>query len=405
MVEKVEVTVLPAVDEWAWSDCHPKSRWTRPLRVGTVLVMVLGLDVGWMRNALLFSPVAFTLIACTPPAVAPPQQAAGNSAASPAFFPAGANGRSYAFGQVLAREQEHSVTLQEQLQDRTREIQQLRTELQEVRQHETQLRTALSRAAAALEKVPGVGHGEGSAVASARGRPHSGGGTGQPAGGPAASAANATASAGDAPPAAAVANLRSELAREQKRRQSVETQLARLKEETSTPPYAPKLPDAALTAAKKQVADLQTALAKERRARQRLAEDFQALQQRVTQEAAATHAAEDNAELRAQLERLQAEKDALSESFNRSLNESRKRTWDLEQQLATARVAAAALPAQTGDADASAIRQENVALRARLDEEHRQTEELAAKLQLAARVTDLIFKMQAQQLESPAPEQ
>jgi hypothetical protein len=44
----------------------------------------------------------------------------------------------------------------------------------------------------------------------------------------------------------------------------------------------------------------------------------------------------------------------------------------------------------------------------RLDEEHQRNRELAAKLQLATRVTDLIYKMQSRGIESvaavPVPE-
>ena len=43
----------------------------------------------------------------------------------------------------------------------------------------------------------------------------------------------------------------------------------------------------------------------------------------------------------------------------------------------------------------TSLRSENTALQRRLDDEHRQNRELASKLKLAGRVTDLIFKMQS----------
>src|SRR5205085_7317254 len=43
----------------------------------------------------------------------------------------------------------------------------------------------------------------------------------------------------------------------------------------------------------------------------------------------------------------------------------------------------------------TSLRAENTALQRRVDDEHRQNRELASKLKLAGRVTDLIFKMQS----------
>jgi hypothetical protein len=195
-------------------------------------------------------------------------------------------------------------------------------------------------------------------------------------------------------PAAVVTALHAEVAQEQHRREAAETQLARLKEETSSPPLgqsdgAP----AALVAAKQEVADLHRALDEERATRQRLAEALRALQEQPVKPS--THADGDgaNAELRARLEQLEAEKQALVESFNRSLSVSQQHSAELEAQLQ----AAAGRGAAAGEV--ATVQAENAALRTRLDEEHRRTEALAAKLQLATRVTDLIFKMQAQQAQ------
>jgi hypothetical protein len=196
----------------------------------------------------------------------------------------------------------------------------------------------------------------------------------------------------DTAPAAVVAALHAEVAQEQHRREAAETQLARLKEETSTSPLpqADGAP-AALVAAKQEVVDLRRDLDEERATRERLAEALRALQEHSANHD--SHADGANAELRARLEKLEAEKQALVDSFNRSLAASQQRTAELEQQLQ----AAAGRGAATGEV--ATVQAENAALRTRLDEEHRRTEALAAKLQLATRVTDLIFKMQAQQAQ------
>ncbi len=156
-----------------------------------------------------------------------------------------------------------------------------------------------------------------------------------------------------------------------------------------------------LAAAKSQITELRDALAAERVQRERMADELRALQQQAAHapppEPAETTA--ENAELQARLESLRAEKASITESFNRSLAASQQRTAELERQLAASQAAATA-GAATGDADAASVRADNQALRARLNEEHRRTEELAAKLRVATRVTDLIFKMQAQQVQA-----
>jgi septal ring factor EnvC (AmiA/AmiB activator) len=191
---------------------------------------------------------------------------------------------------------------------------------------------------------------------------------------------------------AEMASLRTALAQEQHKREQTELQLARLKEETSLPAYGSPV-DADLAAAKQEIADLRTALAEERVNRDRLAAQFEALQQQAAEAPASAGATSKINELNDRLRHLEAEKQQLADSFKHGLAESQQRSADLEQQLAAARTASAG----DGRADGVAsIRAENSALRTRLDEEHRRTEELAAKLQVATRVSDLIFKMQTQ---------
>ena len=141
-----------------------------------------------------------------------------------------------------------------------------------------------------------------------------------------------------------------------------------------------------------------------------MADELRALQQR-NERAAAPEVTTENADLQSRIEGLRAEKDAIMESFNRSLAASQQRTAELERQLAATQAAAAGAAASAATAGAPAaaappesetasMRAENTALRARLDEEHRRTEGLAAKLRVATRITDLIFKMQAQQAQA-----
>jgi hypothetical protein len=206
------------------------------------------------------------------------------------------------------------------------------------------------------------------------------------------------------------------LSEEQERRQAAETQLERLKEETSTPaygdPYTPAYGDphgdssplaVDFAAAKQEIVELRHVLDDEREARARLTNDLIALQLRVDREASAgADGTGDNPEL----QKLQAERQAAIDTLTRNLAASQQRTAELEAELAAARATASA--ATTADASAAvpdsgmtSIQAENAALRTRLDEEHRRTEELASKLKLATRVTDLIFKMQAQQAGPP----
>jgi predicted RNase H-like nuclease (RuvC/YqgF family) len=310
--------------------------------------------------------------------------------------PASAAAPSEAPEQALAHERELAAALQQLVDERTRDVQRLRTEIKQLRKDQTELRAALDRAlatanAGAAAAPSGIAAGNTGAQPSAEG-----------AQAPSTAEAAAAAAAAEQmrhdleKQQATTKRLQSELTQEQQRRAEVETELSRLKHETSSPPYGPgHASDTELASAKREVVELRTALDRERAARERLAQDFQALQQRADAASAGIQSANtENGELRAQLKQLEEEKQKITESFKRSLAESQQRSTELESQLAQARTADNADTTSAGEL--SSIRAENSALRARLDEEHRRTEELAAKLKVATRVTDLIFKMQAQ---------
>jgi predicted RNase H-like nuclease (RuvC/YqgF family) len=269
---------------------------------------------------------------------------------------------------VLAGEPDRPAMLEEQLEQRAREIERLQAEINDLREREVQLRASLHRVLATLGTTEDGGTADPKAGQALRQR------------------ATETQTTG------ALAGARAALTEERQRRQHVESELARLKEETSTVPYAQDAAAGAdLAVARQEVSRLRAALQDERAARERLAEDFRLLQQRAAANAAAT----DAPELRARLEQLEQGKKRIAESFNHSLAESQQRTAALEHDLALARATSAAT---AGDGAAvTSVQAENTALHTQLEEEHRRTEDLAGKLRIAMRVADLIFKMQAQQ--------
>jgi predicted RNase H-like nuclease (RuvC/YqgF family) len=303
-------------------------------------------------------------------------------------------GQTEAPEQALTHERELSAALQQLVDERTREVQSLRIEVKQLRRDQTELRAALDRAQAsadaggAVSAPSGIAPGNTAAQAPADGAKAPNAGV--------AAAATERARRDLEQQQAATARLQSALAQEQQRREQVETELSRLKQETSSPPYGGgHATQAELRAAKREVSELRAALDGERAARERLARDFRALQQRADAENAGAQSVDaESSALRLQLKQLEEEKQKITDSFNHSLAESQQRATELEAQLAQARMADNGNRASAGDL--TNIRAENSALRARLDEEHRRTEELAAKLKIASRVTDLIFKMQAQ---------
>ncbi len=311
------------------------------------------------------------------------------------------SGRVYVLGQVLAREHERSAELRQQLERSNEEIERLRGEVEQLRRHEGDLRAALEKAVAAANADSTAGPAAVSAADNSA-APKTGDGDANGREAALAAAAEAQQRQLEQQHAAMVAELRTALKQEQTRRQKVETELARLKTETSPPPYASNpASDADLAAANEQVVQLRAALDEERAARARLAQDFRTLQRRATAENdGVQNASAENTELRSQLEHLQQEKQTIAQSFKQSLAESQARTAELEHELTLARSTDHAQPG--ADGELANVQAENAALRSRLDEEHQRTEELGAKLKMALRVTDLIFKMQAQQTTAAA---
>jgi len=330
------------------------------------------------RAAVIPCPLLLLLAAC----------ASRTSVRSPTPGSALGAGGTESVAQALEREQQRNGALQQQLDQRAQETERLRSEVQQLRERETQLRTALDDAGGS-DAIGSAGSGK------------------RPVGSQNTGTSDATA-AGKAANGAMLASLRAALTSEQQRREAAETQLARLKEETSGPAYGEtRVPEADYLAVKQEIVDMRKALSDERGAREALAEQLRQLQSAPVPAPAAAEppaAAEatpnvEDAELRARLQSLQEEKQALVESFNRSLATSQQRTAELEQQLAAAPPPAVVTtaPVAVTDGTADAVRAENAQLKARLDEEHKRTEDLAAKLRVAQRVTDLIFKMQTQQ--------
>ncbi len=363
------------------------------------------MTAGWharaLQAALLPCPLVLVLAGCTTALKRPPAHA--DSGASAGADPAALQAQIETLGEQVSHERHENALLQEQLNQREQEVEELHGEVEGLRARETDLRSDLEQARAGQ---PNGSATAGTAVAEAG--PHTAGDDAP------AFAAATTGSRDDRDPAdtvgpgVLVTTLRAALSEEQQRRQAAETQLARLQAETSTLPYDNGGPLAAdFAAAKQEIVELRRVLDDERAARMRLADDLQALQLRsASASAAGENVPVDDADLRARADRLEAERQQAVDGFNRSLAASQQRIAELEAELATA--GAAASPAgggesgATGEQEMASVRAENSALRARLDEEHQRTEELASKLKLATRVTDLIFKMQAQQAAPPA---
>lgn len=351
------------------------------------------------------------LTACVPPGatnVPPERFAAGNRPIEGGPI---ITGRLYVVSQMLAQEQLRVAALEKQLDQRTQQISQLHNDVERLKRHENALRTALRQAtvagagvaAAGASSTPAATTGTGvTAAATASIRTAGAAAAGRP-GAQSATAGKTRRAAAPAP--ASVAALRRDLTREHQRREAAEQELARLRQETSTPPYSTNQEiTAQLTAAKQQISKLRQQLQEEHAARTRLTAEIAKLQQRPPQAATSATSAE-NAQLRARIKALETDKEAIVNSVKASLAASQRREAELQQQLAAVRKNT---PAAGADAatEITTIRDENATLRQRLDEEHQRTELLASKLKVATRVAQLIFKIQAQQEGiSPAPPQ
>jgi hypothetical protein len=190
-----------------------------------------------------------------------------------------------------------------------------------------------------------------------------------------------------------IAGLERQLAAEVRRREDVEAEMKRLLQETSAGPFehaddvlAEHLREQ-LDRAKREIAGLRKTVNEERRARDNFERRYAALLAQVQAAAAAPDRAPGNEEIEALKERQRR----VLASIQQDLEASKRREAALREALQDS------APGDRGASlvDAvSGLRAENSALQLRLDDEHRRNADLTAKLQLATRVTDLIFRMQ-----------
>lgn len=192
-----------------------------------------------------------------------------------------------------------------------------------------------------------------------------------------------------------IAKLEQQLATELKRRREVEAEMNRLLQETSAGPFerADNVVEAhlreQLDRAQREIADLRSTIRSERRERDEFERRYAALQAQMQAQAAAPPAAASGAsheELEALKERQRRVLASIRQDLESSQQRERELRESLEQSQSTDGVALA-------DA-VTTLRSQNSALQLRLDDEHRRNRDLSAKLQLATRVTDLIFRMQ-----------
>ena len=202
----------------------------------------------------------------------------------------------------------------------------------------------------------------------------------------AAAQAAAAAAAVEPGPNPEIARLEVELEGERSRRVEAEEQLARLREETSAGPYD-AAPSAELEAARTEIEQLTNQLANERKDRQDLERQFADLKLQVERQAAipAPVAAAPNP----QMAELQEDQRRLMAAIKQDLEASRRRESELRETISS-------LEGEGGAQLTDKVRNlesENMALQSSLDAEHERNVELAAKLEVATRVADLIFKM------------
>ena len=192
-----------------------------------------------------------------------------------------------------------------------------------------------------------------------------------------------------------IVKLQQQLASELKRRREVEAEMHRLLQETSAGPFerADNVVEEhlreQLDRAQREIGELRATLRSERRERDEFERRYAALQAQMQAQAkviAAPAAATSNEELEALKERQRR----VLASIRQDLESSQQRERELRQSLEHSQG-----PEGVSLADSvTTLRSENSALQLRLDDEHRRNRDLSAKLQLATRVTDLIFKIQ-----------
>lgn len=182
-----------------------------------------------------------------------------------------------------------------------------------------------------------------------------------------------------------VAGLKVELTDERTRRSDAEDQLAKLREETSAGPFE-TASATALQEARGEIDQLKNQLANEKRERDDLEKRFAELTVKLEQQPAPAADDAPNAEIVA----LQADQARLMTGIQQDLEASRQREQELRDTITTLQSSdTSGVPV----ARVKDLESENQALQASLDAEHDRNVELAAKLEVATRVADLIFKM------------
>jgi hypothetical protein len=188
-----------------------------------------------------------------------------------------------------------------------------------------------------------------------------------------------------------IARLERQLAVEVQRRREVEAEMDRLLQETSAGPFEQANSSVEqhlreqLDRARREVKDLRNTLATERRERDEMERRYTELQAHV-RAADAAGGGKSNEEIEALKERQRR----VLASIQRDLDASRQREAELRRSLEESQGEDGVSLADS----VTTLRSENSALQIRLGEEHNRNRELAAKLQFATRVTDLIYRMQ-----------
>jgi hypothetical protein len=191
-----------------------------------------------------------------------------------------------------------------------------------------------------------------------------------------------------------IAKLEQQLAAEVTRRREVEADMTRLLQETSAGPFdqaanvVEKHLREELGRARKEIRSLRATIQSERREHDDLERRYAALHAQVeaTQKAAPSGGASSE-----EVEALKERQRRVLASIQQDLAASKQREAELQESLERTQGAdSVSVANQVTD-----LRSENSALQLRLDEEHQRNRDLSAKLQLATRVTDLIYKMQS----------
>jgi len=194
--------------------------------------------------------------------------------------------------------------------------------------------------------------------------------------------ARAAAATGANAAAPQIAKLQVELENERTRRVDAEEQLAKLREETSGSPFE-TASQSALNDARVEIRRLTDQLAAERTAREDVERRFAELSVQVERQPQPAVASD------VEMTELQEEQRRLMAAINQDLEASKRREQELRDTIASLQgEGAAPLTDQVRNLEA-----ENVALQSSLDAEHERNIEMAAKLEVATRVADLIFKM------------